>query len=80
MRDLCPLCADTGAVLMADGGIDACGRCTRVAEAEHRFARLTRAPAPTAAPGAQRRDRRLPFPRPLPRRAGAISQPEQVTA
>lgn len=80
MRDLCPLCADTGAVLTADGGIDACGRCTRVAEAEHRFARLTR-PAPAAvAKASPRRDRRLPFPRPLPRRAGAIPETEQVTA
>ena len=85
MRWPCPHCADTGAVLLADGSLDACGRCARVAEAEHRFARVT-TPAPPAQPAAPpkpqpARPRRASLStRPLSRRAGAVPSTTKVPA
>lgn len=76
LRDPCPLCADAGFLRADDGSLDACGRCARVAEAEFRFAALSkRKAAPAPAPQPSRRAPRAPrnpHSRPVPRRAGAI--------
>lgn len=46
----CPHCADSGFVRAPDGGLDACPRCARIAEAEFAFAALTCRPAPRPSP------------------------------